>query len=166
VRKGRFLNVGAGRLAPGSLPDDIRALTDRLRTRGGVLPATPRWKGHAYLLNRVSRRALTAPQALVIGDAAGLALTPSGEGILTAIESGLIAADVIVAARDDYSPTRLAAYERRITRRFEARAAGLRSIPRWIAVSASALLLRAPWLTRRVLLEDGFLHMRRADLTI
>jgi flavin-dependent dehydrogenase len=165
VRKGAFLNVGAGRLAPLSLPNAIHEFTAVLERRGEVLPRTPpRWKGHAYLLNRTSRRRLHGDGVLLVGDAAGLALAPSGEGILAAVESGLLAADVIVAAGNEYSAGHLSWYAQKIEARFGLRSRALPSVPRWLTAAASAALLGLPWMTRRILLEDGFLHPRRPEL--
>jgi flavin-dependent dehydrogenase len=167
VRKGAFLNVGAGRLAPLSLPNAIREFTAILEKRGAVLPNTPaRWKGHAYLLNRTSRRRLHGDGVLLVGDAAGLALAPSGEGILAAVESGLLAADAILAAGKEYSADRLSSYARKIETRFGPRSRTLPSVPQWLTAAASAALLGLPWLTRRFLLEDGFLHPRRPELRV
>src|SRR4029453_11001955 len=68
VRKGAFLNVGAGRLAPSSLPAAVGEFTAALRKRGYVLPESRlKWKGHAYLLNRTSRRRLAGDGVLLIG---------------------------------------------------------------------------------------------------
>jgi flavin-dependent dehydrogenase len=167
VRKGAFLNIGAGRLAPSSLPAAMREFTAALEKCGRVLPETrPKWKGHAYLLNRMSRRRLTGDGVLLIGDAAGLALAPSGEGILTGVESGLMAADVILAAGGEYSTSRLDVYARHIDNRFGQRAHPVPSVPNWLTSAASAMLLGLPWLTRRVLIEDGFLHTRRTPLSV
>ena len=47
---------------------------------------------------------------LLIGDAAGMAYSPSGEGIRPAVESGLLAADVILEAAGDYRLARLEPY--------------------------------------------------------
>jgi flavin-dependent dehydrogenase len=167
VRKGAFLNIGAGRLAPSSLPIAVREFTAALRKRGYVLPESRlKWKGHAYLLNRTSRRRLAGDGVLLIGDAAGLALAPSGEGILAAVESGVLAADVILAAGGEYSTDRLASYARRIDQRFGQRSRAIPSVPHWLTSAASTVLLGLPWLTRRVLIEDGFLHTRRTTLGV
>lgn len=165
VRKGRVLNIGAGVLAPGSLPRAIQEFSQILDRRGHVLPAgRPAWKGHAYLLNRTSSRRLTADGALLVGDSAGLALAPSGEGILTAVESGLMAADVIAQARHDYSAARLEAYSQLVERRLGPHGVGLSPLPGWLASAASAVVLGSRWLTRRLLLEHGFLHVGRPGL--
>ena len=60
--------------------------------------AASRWHGHAYLLYQSAPRPLQGDGVLLVGDAAGLAYAPSGEGIRTAIESGLLAADVLLEA--------------------------------------------------------------------
>ena len=54
---------------------------------------------------------------LLIGDAAGLAYPNSGEGIRPAIESALIAADVIAQAAGDYGSNSLADYQDRLVER-------------------------------------------------
>lgn len=165
VRKGNYLNVGAGRLRDGAFPASVRAFVASLEARGLVPPGLPsRWKGHAYLLNRQARRALVADRAVLVGDAAGLALAPSGEGILAAIESGLIAGDVIAGSRGDYAAAALAPYARAIDARFGPRArADARPArwPSWVAPLASHTLFGIGWLTRRIVIEDGFLHTRR-----
>jgi len=170
VRKGRFLNVGAGQLAPAPHLKAVHEFTALLEKRGGVLPQTSlTWKGHAYLLNRTSRRRLHADGALLIGDSAGLALAPSGEGILTAVESGVLAADVILAAGSHRTAGKLSWYPTRVEARFGPRANRIpqpepRSMPAWFNRSAGAVALAMPWIRRRVLLEDAFLHMGRPDL--
>ena len=52
---------------------------------------------------RTRKRPVVGDGVLIIGDAAGLAYAESGEGIRPAIESGLMAAQIIAAARGDYS---------------------------------------------------------------
>jgi flavin-dependent dehydrogenase len=165
VRKGRYLNVGAGRLSETAFPAAVRAFQTSLEARGLLPPGLPaKWKGHAYVLYRHARRALCGERAVLIGDAAGVALAPSGEGILAAVETGLIAADAIVRAARDYSEAALDAYARAIEARFGPRlGATMQSspMPSWLAPLATRALLNVGWLTRRVLIEDGFLHTRR-----
>ena len=48
-------------------------------------------------------------------------ITQSGEGIRPAIESGLMAAQIVAAARGDYSKQRLNEYEVQLATRFGAR---------------------------------------------
>ena len=107
------------------------------------------------------RRRVVDAGVLLAGDAAGLACPQSGEGIRPAVESGLLAAATIVAARGDYASDRLAAYESRLRARFADR-----SVERpWAGGVAAALaailgrgLLRHPSFVRRVVLDRWFLH--------
>src|SRR5204862_860599 len=141
-RKGAFLNIGAGRLAPSPLPPAVRQFQAVLDRRGIPRPAAPiRWKGHAYLLNRFARRRIISDGAVLIGDAAGLALTPSGEGILTAVESGRLAADAIIAAAGDYSEARLSTYAHDAACQFGPRSGSIPAVPRWLATAASTMAL-------------------------
>lgn len=170
VRKGAFLNVGAGRLQEGGFPASVQEFVGSLEARGILPPGLPaRWKGHAYLLYRSATRALFDERALLVGDAAGFALAPSGEGILAAIESGLLAAAAIVDARGSYTREALAGYGRAITRRFGRRLPAGREasmLPAWIGTWASRALLGTAWTTRRWVIEEGFLHPRRPPLAL
>lgn len=167
VRKGTYLNIGAGHVNQSEFPARVRQFATLLRERGVVPGAVAgRWKGHAYLLGRASRRRVYDSGVVLAGDSAGVALAPSGEGILAAVESGLMAADAILAAARDYSRARLAAYEDRLHARFggRARADGVARVPGWLTAIASRVLLASPRLTRRLLLETAFLHVHRATM--
>ena len=164
VQKGRYLNVGAGRLSRSEFPAAIRQFTEMLEARGlHVSRVRAPWKGHAYLLGVTSTRRIADDGVLLAGDAAGLALAPSGEGILAAVESGLMAAEAIVAAAPDYSRDRLAPYVSNIEIRFGRRGQqnGLTRVPAWVRAIAARAILGSSWLSRRVLLEHAFLHTRR-----
>jgi len=172
VRKGDYLNIGAGRLDGAHLADAVRAFAATQAPRGLLPPAgAVQWKGHAYTLSTSSSRALIDDGVLLVGDAAGLALAPSGEGILAAIESGILAAEVVLEAGPATSRAAFAPYVERATRRFglrrgqaASRSFGATSPPAWMAILAARTILRSRWLTRRVLLEDWFLHARRPVL--
>jgi len=169
VRKGAYVNVGAGHLSRAGLASRVRTFAAMLRQRGMLTgPEVHPWKGHAYLLAPLSSRPLYDTGVLLAGDAAGLALAPSGEGILAAVESGLIAAETILASTQDYSRARLAVYADRIDARFGRR--GRRQyaslVPDWLTAVASRVLLKSPRLTRRLIIEDGFLHLRRAPISV
>ncbi len=164
VRKGDYLNIGAGHLKEAEFPARVRRFAALLEDRGLVPGGVAgHWKGHAYLLNRTSTRRVHGAGLLLAGDAAGLALAPSGEGILTAVESGLMAAEAVIDSHRDYSVGRLARYGEQIDARFGPRGAsrGLSRMPAWLTTIASRALLASPGLTRRFLLEGGFLHARR-----
>ena len=77
-----------------------------------------------------------------------------------------MAADAIFAARPGYSDDELAAYRDRIEKRFGPRGKTgvFGSLPGWARDAAARVLFGSAWLTRRVLLEDAFLHVRRAQL--
>ena len=77
----------------------------------------PRLKGHAYLLHGRGSRSRFCDAALLIGDAAGLAYPQSGEGIRPAIESGILAAQVVASAGGNYSRARLRDYDERLLQR-------------------------------------------------
>ena len=164
VRKGDYLNVGAGQLRPSAFPAAVAEFKALVRQRGLVGPDLPgAWKGHAYLLNRTSSRRVSGDGMLLVGDAAGLALAPSGEGILAAVESGVLAAEAIVDAFPDCSAPRIAPFAQQIAARFgpRARRAAPRPWPTWVGSLAARAILRSPWLTRRMLIEHAFLHVGR-----
>lgn len=106
-------------------------------------------------------RPLFGDAALLIGDAAGLAYSRSGEGILPAIESGLFAAQTILEADGRYDRDRLAAHERRIVARFGSRRTtfGITNLlPHWVAGPIAGRLFRSAWFIRHVVLDRWFLH--------
>src|SRR5205823_4286300 len=107
VRKGDYLNVGLGRLDPRSLPAATARFVAFLEARRKIPTHSPwRWRGHAYAVNAAPRRVVDDGVVLV-GDAAGMADSQSGEGIRQAVESGLLAGRTIVEARGQYSRDRL-----------------------------------------------------------
>lgn len=164
VRKGEYVNVGAGRLTATAFPAAMAAFTAAMRARGIAIPDGTRWKGHAYLLNRTRTRRVAGEGVVLVGDAAGLALAPSGEGILAAVESGAMAAAAIVSAFARRTPGQLDDYAAAIDARFGPPADRRRSMawPSWMGQAAARAILSSRWLTRRLLIEEGFLHMRRA----
>jgi len=168
-RKGNFLNVGLGREGNHRLSEHVQAFWRRLQAQGKVpVDASAHFKGHAYLLYSYARRPVLADGVMIIGDAAGLAYTQSGEGIRPAIESGLLAAQVIVDAAGDYRRERLAGYEDKLLERFGPRegSALLKQIPTGVRLSLARHLMQTRWFTRRVLLDRWFLHTHQAALRI
>jgi len=168
IRKGDFLNVGLGREDPRRLPRHVADFCAHLRKKGRIPPEIPgRFRGHAYLLYDHSSRPLLDDGVVVVGDAAGLAFPQSGEGIRPAVESGLIAAAVILQSGGDYRRDRLEPYRQRLTQRLGQRstarsaervaASGMR---RWIGLK----LLASRWFARHVLLDRWFLHARQQPL--
>jgi flavin-dependent dehydrogenase len=164
VQKGRYLNVGAGRLSRSEFPAAVRQFINMLEERGlHVSRVRASWRGHAYLLGATSTRRVVDDGVLLVGDAAGLALAPSGEGILAAVESGLMAAETILDATPDFSEDRLSPYVAHIETRFGRRGQpnGLTRVPGWVRAVAARVILGSAWLSRHVLLEHAFLHTRR-----
>jgi geranylgeranyl reductase family protein len=161
-RKGAFLNVGLGREGNEKLTAHVHAFGRWLVDQGRI-PARfiERFKGHAYLLYSHAARRVVGDRVLLIGDAAGLAYPQSGEGIRPAVESGIMAAEVIVAAAGDYSARALAAYEARLHARFGARtddAGAKRWIPQRLRAPLARVLMRREWFNRRIVLDQWFLH--------
>jgi flavin-dependent dehydrogenase len=160
-RKERHINIGLGRLDRRSLPkacaEFVKFLQARRRVPGD---AAWRWHGHAYLIARSPRRRVLGAGVMLIGDAAGLAYTQSGEGIRPAIESGLLAASTILAAGGRYARERIEPYEQRLRERFGAPPAS--SLSHTIASGAAARFLPRffdiPWVARHLLLDRWFLH--------
>jgi flavin-dependent dehydrogenase len=160
-RKGNFLNIGLGRADPHELPDHVRRFR-RFLTEDRAIPEMPAWRGHAYLLGGTSPRPIAGDGYLLIGDAAGLAFAHSGEGILPAIESGLLAARAILAARGNYSRKELAPYVRKMEQSHSA-ADGMwmqlgSFLPRGLLRTAADRLMTKPWFVRHVVLDRWFLR--------
>jgi len=149
-RKGPYLNVGYGRQDARAAATHAREFAGRLR-RLRRLPesALAHWQGHAYLLYPDRVRALVDDGVLLVGDAAGLAYAQSGEGIRTAVESGLIAAHTIMDADGDYEREHLEAYAARLDARF-GRPGISRFLPEswtihWALACSAAVGSRATW---------------------
>jgi flavin-dependent dehydrogenase len=163
-RKQHFLNVGLGRLDPHALPNHVSVFVQFLRrTRRLTFDLPVPMLGHAYLLQGETKRKVVDDNLLLIGDAAGLAYSQSGEGIRPAIESGLLAAKVIVAADGKYNRVKLEGYRTLLGSRF----GGIlndwssiigRHLPSPIVSGLARILLTNPWFSRHVVLDRWFLH--------
>jgi geranylgeranyl reductase family protein len=166
-RKGRFLNIGLGREDNRKLSQHVAEFVAYLQQQGRIPADIPaHFKGHAYLLyaKPVSRK-LFDDGAMLIGDAAGLAYPQSGEGIRTAVESGLLAAATAIEAQGDYGRAALAAYGERLQAQLGERVAakGLVShLPASLVTLLAARLLASHWFVRHVVLDRWFLHARPA----
>lgn len=162
-RKGNYLNVGLGRLDSHGLAAHVSGFVDFLRrTRKVEFDLPSRLLGHAYLLYGRAERNIVEDGILLIGDAAGMAYAQSGEGIRPAIESGLLAAQVLVEANGRYSAAQLEAYRALLATRFgnqqEWSTKIGRKLPPHVMSSLGRLLLATPWFSRRVVIEKWFLH--------
>ncbi len=167
-RKGNFLNVGLGREGGHQLSQHVQAFRASLIAQGKIPRGTPAdFHGHAYLLYSSARRVVVHDGVLLIGDAAGLAYPQSGEGIRPAIESALMAAQTVCAARGDYRRDSLAPYQRRLDARYGLRAAppmrGL--LPERLKQALAGRLLASHWFSRHVVLNRWFLHEHEEPLS-
>ena len=165
-RKGNHLNIGLGRVDPQQLPQRVHDFYAWLKQQGRLPDDLPsKFPGHAYLTYDQAVRPLAAAGVVWIGDAAGLAYAESGEGIRPAVQSGLMAAETILAARGDYRLETLAAYRRRMETHFGPRSP---RIPPPRATSAlrrhlAHWLLRQRWFVHRVVLDRWFLRRGTGD---
>jgi geranylgeranyl reductase family protein len=160
-RKGNYLNIGLGRLNSPGVAGHVRDFCRFLNERGKVCCELPeRFHGHAYRIYERIAPKLVEDGVLFIGDAAGLAYPQSGEGIRPAVESGLMAAEAIVAARGDYRRQNLESYARSIVKRFgKPRSSSLSDrLPSAFLQFAAARLLVNRWFTRHVVIDRWFLH--------
>ncbi len=168
-KKGDYLNVGLGREDRHRLSshvEDFRAFLQRHNRIGFTLPAD--FNGHAYLLYEHAVRDSVADGVLLIGDAAGLAYTRSGEGIRPAIESGLIAANVVLEANGDYRAAHLGRYVSMIRDRFGQRKTGsglAAYLPQSFKQTLAGHIMKSSWLLRHVLINRWFLHTHQPALT-
>lgn len=167
-RKGDYLNIGLGREDKSRLSGHVQRFCDHLSGQH-KLPGevTDKFNGHAYLLYPHAVRHMVADNVLLIGDAAGLAYPQSGEGIRPAVESAILAGDVIRECVGDYSKARLQAYSDLIEKRFGERqptARLLERLPRPVKRLLARWLLKTRWFTRRVVTEQWFLQVRQPSL--
>jgi geranylgeranyl reductase family protein len=169
-RKETVLNVGLGRLHARNLPhqarDFLNSLIDEHLVPGDIPPS---FRGHAYLLAGSGTRECIHDGLVLAGDAAGLADSHSGEGIRPAIESGLLAAEALLAADGRYDRARLEPYRRQLRARFGAGTPaagwGRWRVPTWAVRALAKHTLRSRWVTRHFLLDRWFLGRHRPALT-
>jgi geranylgeranyl reductase family protein len=160
-RKGNYLNVGLGREGNHRLAEHVQTFARSLAAQGRIPADMPgKFKGHAYLLYAHANRPVIADGVMIIGDAAGLAYTQSGEGIRPAIESGLMAAANALAVNRDYSRERLSHYEAALRSRFGERgeAPALAMLPAKLRLGLARALMQTQWFARNVVLDKWFLH--------
>jgi flavin-dependent dehydrogenase len=151
-RKGDILNVGLGRADSRHLPSHVAGFLEFLKSTGRVSFDVPPMRGHAYLLNGTSLRAVAGDGYLLIGDAAGLAHLQSGEGILPAVESGLLAAKRIACSDLSY-PAALANPPQSWLMRIG------HSLPSSMIGALGRSFLKRQWFVRDVVLNEWFLHL-------
>lgn len=167
VRKGDYLNVGLGREDSHRLAEHVQAFCDYLIGHGKVpTDIVRKFPGHAYLLYPHAQRRIVDQGILLIGDAAGLAYPQSGEGIRPAVESALLAAQVIKSSRSDYSAEVLAEYQRRLEQRLGKRQQISFSdrLPDWLTRFLGGRLLATHWFVQNVVMQKWFLHAQQPPL--
>lgn len=168
VRKGDYLNVGLGREEERHLGSHLEAFLQFLRQQGRLTLEIPTpFKGHAYRLRRYAPALPLPPGILLIGDSLGLAYPQSGEGIRPAIESGVLAADLIVSAGRHTPGDLMPQLEARLMARFGhgvKRNAWSNRVPARMRQWAAARLMQTRWFHRHVLIERWFLHAQQPAL--
>ena len=161
-RKGNVLNVGLGREDNVRLTEHVSAFCELMKRQNRIpIDMSERFHGHAYILYGHTARNLVDDRVLLIGDAAGLAYPQSGEGIRPAVESAMMAAEVIASARGDYKRETLQSYVDQITKRFgsrEPKTSASAMLPRGLKEKLAAWLLATHWFSRHVVIDRWFLH--------
>jgi menaquinone-9 beta-reductase len=168
VRKGDHLNVGLGQLGGRPLRPLVAAFASSLQRDGRIPADMPfEWKGHAYRVHVQPRRVLAGDGVVVVGDAAGLAHRVSGEGIVTAVESGRLAARSILSASGRYSAEELSSYVAMIDRRYGRPPVERPRTPLAASVVSRLVphLMRSRRFVRRVLLDRWFLQLGRTPIS-
>lgn len=168
VRKGDYVNIGLGREHERNLAAHLAAFITQLRTCGKLPFDLPQpLRGHAYRLRRGLSEVRLPAGVLLVGDALGLADPHSGEGIRPAIESGLLAADYMVAVNCDPANVKCDEFQAACTHRFGADhlpAAWRPPVPASLWKLAARCAMRSHWFQRHVLLDRWFLHSQQSAL--
>jgi geranylgeranyl reductase family protein len=169
-RKGNWLCIGLGRLDPRELPDHLDRFAESMQQAGKFRLEHPRkYSGHAYFLFGHSKRKLVDNRVLLIGDSAGLAYPQSGEGIRPAVESGLMAAEIIQSAQGDYCRPKLDRYACMLHNRFAPGGGQVEQlvhhVPAILRNFAGRQLLKTETFCRMVV-QDWFLHAKDKPLRL
>jgi flavin-dependent dehydrogenase len=166
-RKGSYLNVGLGREDDEQLSNHVETFCSSLKAQGKIpRDLADKFHGHAYLLYVHAPRTIVDDGVLLIGDAAGLAYPQSGEGIRPAIESGLMAAEIIRRAAGNYGRETLEPYSVRLAARFGKKFTRSVSdfLPLGLKRLVAAKLMASPWFSRHVIVDRWFLHRHEPAL--
>ena len=167
-RKGDYLNIGLGREDKSKLSGHVQRFTQFLKEQGKIPQDTPeKFNGHAYLLYPHAVREVVKDNVLLIGDSAGLAYPQSGEGIRPAVESAILAAQVIREANGDYPLHRLQAYSSFLEQRFGDRQPEpglMEQLPFGIKKIIASQLMKTRWFTKNIVTERWFLHSQQEAL--
>ncbi len=168
-RKGDYLNIGLGREDNHKLSDHVQNFCQFLKKQGKIPADTPdKFHGHAYLLYPHAIREVIKDGVLLIGDAAGLAYPQSGEGIRPAVESALLAAEVIRGCEGNFEKTNLQPYYAKLVERFgerQPKAGLLERLPLGLKQALAGQLMQTHWFTRHIVMDRWFLHNQQAPLS-
>lgn len=167
--KGNFLNIGLGREDTKQLSGHVQFFCDFLKRNKKIPERLPiKFNGHAYQLYQHAPRQIVADAMLLVGDAAGLAYSQSGEGICPAIESGIMAAKIIEEAKGDYSKDQIKNYQGLIRQRFGKRDSNNKylKIPTGFKKYLANKLLKTKWFAKNIVLNKWFLHADTQPLNI
>jgi len=170
VPKEGYVNIGVGLLNSKEMSSEAARLVNLLREHdvvSGDIPA--RFHGHAYFLYDGGRSTIVDEGVVLIGDAAGLAYSQSGEGIRPAVESGLLAAEAILETRRGSSDECVNVYRAKLVRRLGTPRPALASyafqcLGRNVQRSILRALMKSPRFVSRSVIENGFLHRRQTAL--
>lgn len=167
-RKGDYLNIGLGREDKNKLSGHVKAFCHYLVEQGKI-PAdiTAKYNGHAYLLYNHAVREMVSENVLLIGDSAGLAYPQSGEGIRPAVESAMLAADIIRESHGDYSRNNLEQYIELMEQRFGVRTPApdlMERLPMSLKKMFASELMKTKWFTKNIVTEKWFLQTHQSQL--
>ncbi len=167
-RKGDYLNIGLGREDKHNLSGHVTRFCQYLKQQRKIPQDTPeKMNGHAYLLYTHAVRDMVGDHVLLIGDSAGLAYPKSGEGIRPAVESAMLAAQVIRQCDGDYQASGLQLYNELMEQRFGPRQPGpdlVERLPLPVKQLFARQLMKTHWFTRNVVTDKWFLQSRQAPL--
>ena len=168
VRKGDVLNIGLGREDPHRLSEHVAQYVDLLKSTKRISQSVPdKFHGHAYLTFGQSPRKLVDDAVLLIGDAGGLAYGRSGEGIRTAVESGIVAAQVVADSNGKYSREHLLTYDEKVNQRYGKKDYDKKpGIFSPVRHSIGKVILSNRYLSRQVVLNNWFLHTKQSPLEL
>jgi flavin-dependent dehydrogenase len=171
-RKQNYLNIGLGRQDNRKLTGHITEFVKWLQQENRIPADIPeKFHGHAYLLYGENDRPLIDDNVIVIGDAAGLAYSQSGEGIRPAVESALLAAQTILSCEGDYGEQNLAPYVTQLQARLgqrtnKASTSSSNSVfHKWLP-AIGELALSNGWFSKHVVIDRWFLHRQQGALVV
>ncbi len=166
VRKRDFLNIGLGREDNKNIAGQVRSFAGYLREKKRIPANAPTdFRGHAYMLYRGTSQIPVEDGVILIGDAAGLAYPKSGEGIRPAVESALMAANVILSVAGDYQRSRLLRYPSLLASRFGKEGSAPSLMPQPVRCFVSRRLMENRWFSQHVLLDRWFLNVHQPALS-